>query len=96
MQKSTFGVLVTTRGIFNPELARQGRKDLLAKLEKLGYKYVVLPAEATPSGAVETREDAAKCAKLFREHREEIDGIIVSLPNFGDEVGVVTALDLAG
>ena len=96
MLKSTFGVLVTTRGIFNPELARQGRRDLLARLEKSGYEYVVLPEDATPSGAVETREDAAKCARLFREHRERIDGILVCLPNFGDEVGVVTTLELAG
>jgi len=95
MKKSTFGVLVTTRGIFNPALARQGRYDLLAKLEKQGYKALVLPEDATPSGAIETREDAAKCAKFFQDHRGEIDGVIVCLPNFGDEIGVIVTLELA-
>ena len=29
-KKITFGVIVGTRGFFNAELAKQGRKDLLA------------------------------------------------------------------
>lgn len=91
-QKLTFGLVVGTRGFFNPELARQGRTQLLAKLEKLGYDSVILPFDATPTGAVETIEDARKCGKLFAENRERIDGIIVSLPNFGDELGVVNTL----
>lgn len=93
--KTTFGVIVTTRGFFNPDLARAGRRELLAKLDQLGYGYVILPYDATPTGAVETVEDAQKCARLFQERAAEIDGVIVSLPNFGDEVGVVTALDKA-
>jgi L-fucose isomerase-like protein len=95
MKKSTFGILVTTRGFFNPKLAEQGRKDLLEKLTDMGYDYVVLSESDTRYGVVETLDDAKKCAKLFSENSEKIDGIIVSLPNFGDEVGTVTALDLA-
>ena len=90
--KMTFGILVGTRAFFNPDLAREGRKGLLAKLEALGFGAVVLPADATPTGVVETVEDAKKCAKLFREHKAEIAGIIVSLPNFGDEIGIVTTI----
>ncbi|NLK98048.1 MAG: fucose isomerase [Epulopiscium sp.] len=95
MKKSTFGVIVTTRGFFNPLLAREGRKELLGKLKEMGYKCISLTEEDTPYGAIETIEDAEKCADLFVNHRKEIDGIIVSLPNFGDEVAVVTALDRA-
>jgi len=91
-----FGLIVGTRGFFNPRLAAEGRKQLTAKLKSLGYGYVILPQDATPTSAVETLEDAQKCARLFQEHRSEIVGVIVALPNFGDELGVVNALNLAG
>ncbi|MFO8006148.1 MAG: fucose isomerase [Candidatus Brocadiia bacterium] len=92
---TTFGVLVGTRGFFNPALAGEGRRQLLARLEELGYQYVILPEEATPTRAVETLEDARKCAALFADHADEIDGIVVALPNFGDEQGIVNTLDMA-
>ena len=90
--KIVFGVVVGTRGIFNAKLATEGRASLLAKLEQLGYETVILPAEATPTGVVEGRRDGQMSAHLFREHQDEIDGIVVALPNFGDEVGVVHAV----
>ena len=91
----SFGLIVGTRGFFNPKLAQEGRAQLLKKLDSLGYSYVILPESATPNGAIEKLADARKCAKLFKENREQIDGIIVVLPNFGDELGVVQTLDLA-
>ena len=94
-KKISFGLIVGTRGIFNPKLAQKGRKQLLKKLDSLGYPYVILPDNATANGAIESLADARKCAKLFKEKREHIDGIIVVLPNFGDELGVVQTLDLA-
>lgn len=91
--RMTFGVLVGTRGFFNPELAQAGRRELLERLERMGFGAVVLDEDATPTGVVETVDDAKKCAKLFRTNAEDIDGIIVSLPNFGDEIGIVTAIN---
>jgi L-fucose isomerase-like protein len=91
----TFGVIVGTRGFFNPKLAQEGRAQLETQLRKLGYHHVILPAEATEHGAVETLAHAQKCAKLFQNRREDIDGVLVILPNFGDELGVVQTLDLA-
>jgi len=93
--KPTFGLIVGTRGLFNSELARQGRGQLLKKLEMLGYDAVILDEGDTPTGAIETFEDAMKCARLFRENRDRIHGVIVALPNFGDELGVVNALHQA-
>ena len=90
--KITLGLIVGTRGFFNPELAKQGRRILLKKLKDLNVKTVVLPESSTPTGAIETISDADKCANLFNEHRNEIDGIIVSLPNFGDESGIAEAV----
>jgi len=94
-RKMTFGVIPATRNIFNADVARQGRRDLLSLLDKAGYSYVVPDESATPSGCVETYQDAKLCAKLFDEHRGAIDGIVVTLPNFGDELGVVNTLALA-
>jgi L-fucose isomerase-like protein len=95
MSKATFGLIVGTRGFFNPKLAEAGRKDLMALLDKFGYRYFILSENDTHYGVVETVEDAKKCAKLFRDNYEAIDGIIVCLPNFGDEIGIATALNLA-
>ena len=94
-KKITFGVIVGTRGFFNPDHARVARKQIVAKLDILGYGQVILPANATEHGAIETIEHARKCASFFREHSEEIDGIIVLLPNFGDEIGVVETISRA-
>ena len=94
-KKTTFGLIVATRGFFNPQLAAEGRKDLLAKLAELGYDYVIPPEDATPNGAIETLSDARICADLFKQNADKIDGIVVVLPNFGDELGVVQTIDMA-
>ncbi|MDA3948404.1 MAG: fucose isomerase [Spirochaeta sp.] len=91
----TFGVLVGTRGFFNPAHAKTARKEILEKLDKLGYNYRIPPADATPTGAVETLKDAKAYAEFFRAHRDEIDGIVVVLPNFGDEQGIAETLSRA-
>ena len=93
-KRMCFGVIIGTRAYFNSDLAKDVRTQLLKTLDELGYDYVILPEDATPTGSssIETREDAVKCAKLFRQHRDEIDGIIVSLPNFGFEIGIINAI----
>jgi L-fucose isomerase-like protein len=94
-KKPTFGLIVGTRGFFNAELAVGVRATLLQALEKEGYGYVIPPEDATPSGAIETRDHAKMTAALFKDHAQEIDGVIVVLPNFGDELGIVETLDMA-
>lgn len=94
-QKLTFGIIIGTRNIFNFQLAQEGRKNLLNVLEKAGFDTVILPGEETPTGAIETIQDARKCADLFGKNRSKIDGIIVSLPNFGDELGIVNTIKYA-
>lgn len=88
-------MVVGTRGFFNPVLAGTARKELLASLDALSIDYVIAPEAATPHGAVETLEHARIYAKLFQENADRIDGILVILPNFGDELGVVQTLSLA-
>jgi hypothetical protein len=91
--KETFGLIIGTRAYFNSELAVDVRKTLLEELDKAGYGYVILDEQDTPTGgSMETVEDGKKCAALFRANRDDIDGIIVSLPNFGFEVGIILSV----
>lgn len=96
-KKLCFGVIIGTRAYFNSALAKDVRKQLLKTIEEQGYDYVILPEDATPTGSssIETREDGIKCAELFRQNRDKIDGIIVSLPNFGFEIGIINAISIA-
>ncbi|MGE4587319.1 MAG: L-fucose/L-arabinose isomerase family protein [Mangrovibacterium sp.] len=94
--KQTFGVIIATRNIFNYELAIAARKKVLSKLSSMGYGYVILPAEETPTGNIEEYIDAVKCADFFKKHADLIEGIIVILPNFGYEIGVVNSISLSG
>ena len=91
----TFGVIVGNRGFFPDHLAQSGRSEMIAAIEKAGYQAVVPGPEDTKFGAVETRAEAARCADLFKKHRESIDGVIVTLPNFGDERAMADTLRMA-
>jgi L-fucose isomerase-like protein len=91
----TFGIIVGNRGFFPDHLAKSGREEMIRAVEAAGFEAVCLTPEETKYGAVETRQDARKCADLFAKRRGEIDGIIVTLPNFGDERGVAETLRYA-
>jgi L-fucose isomerase-like protein len=92
----TFGVIVGNRGFFPDHLAKSGRADMIAVLEKAGHTVVAPGPEDTKYGAVETRAEAAKCADLFKRHRETLDGVILTLPNFGEERAIADTLRMAG
>jgi L-fucose isomerase-like protein len=88
----TLGVLVGNRGFFPAHLCDTGRKIILKVLEQEGIKPICLTPEDTKYGAVFSLEDSQKCADLFKAHREEIDGILITLPNFGEETAIANAL----
>jgi L-fucose isomerase-like protein len=94
--KQSFGVIIATRNIFNFELAVTARKKVLDKLDQMGFGTVILPSKETPTGNLEGYEDAVKCARYFKQQAEVIEGIVVVLPNFGDELGVVNTIQMAG
>ena len=96
MSDMTLGVIVGNRDFFPDRLITEGRRDILAVLDEFDITPVILDEDATKLGAVETWDDAKQCAALFREHRADIAGILVILPNFGDEKGVADTLKLAG
>jgi L-fucose isomerase-like protein len=92
---SAFGVIVATRGFFPHSLAEKGRVEIIEKLKKMGHEPVIMSETETRYGAVETHSDAKKYAEFFNKNKAKIDGIIVILPNFGDELGVVETIALA-
>src|ERR1700685_84150 len=95
-RKMTFGIVVGNRGFFPHHLAKTGREEIIAALEAAGARAIVLSPEESKHGAVETYDESLRCAELFKKHAEEIDGIIVTLPNFGEERGIVDAIRLSG
>ncbi len=94
-KKMTLGMIVGNRGFFPDHLARTGHQEMKSALEAAGAKVIALTDADSKYGAVETRQEAAKCAALFRKHQDEIDGVVVTLPNFGDERAIADTLRLA-
>ena len=84
MKPVTLGVIVGNRGFFPVHLCKAGRKTILKVLADEGIQSIALAEEDTKFGSVESLSDAQQLADLFKAHREEIDGVIVTLPNFGD------------
>jgi L-fucose isomerase-like protein len=95
-RKMTLGMIVGNRGFFPDHLARTGHQEMKAALEGAGVDVIALTEADSKYGAVETRQEAAKCAALFGKHREAMDGVVVTLPNFGDERAIADTLRLAG
>jgi L-fucose isomerase-like protein len=95
MARATLGVIVGNRDIFPDQLVTEARRDLLALCASLDIDAVLLDEHATKLGAVETWQNARACADLFRQHQDRIEGVLVCLPNFGDEKGVADTLKLA-
>jgi L-fucose isomerase-like protein len=95
-RKTTLGVIIGNRGFFPTHLCVAGRQTILKVLEEQGFDVVILPETARQAGSVESLQDARDCGELFKAHREEIDGVLVTLPNFGDERAVANAIRFSG
>ncbi len=96
MARATLGIIIGNRDFFPDVLVSEARRDLLALCAALEITPVMLDEQMTKLGAVETWAHAKACGDLFRRHRDEIDGVLVCLPNFGDEKRVADALKLSG
>ncbi len=90
------GVIVSSREFFNAAYTKDARDQIVGQIRGLGAEPFILGPDDTPNGAVETRSDAAKYAQFFSQCRDAIDGIVVALPNFGDEIAVVETISRAG
>ncbi len=95
-KKTTFALLFGNRGFFPASLQAGARKQMSAALKKLGHETLIMPKAATRYGAIETPTDGQKYAKFLAENRGNFGGVIVCLPNFGDETGAIAALKDCG
>jgi len=95
-KKMTMGLIVANRGFFPDHLAKSGREEMLAALQAANIDVVALSPSESKYGAVETRDEARRCADLFRRNQDRIDGVVVTLPNFGDERAIADTLRLSG
>jgi L-fucose isomerase-like protein len=93
--KPTLGIIIGNRDFFPDHLVSEARRDLLALFGSLDIEPIILDEATTKLGAVETWEHAKACGDLLSRHRDRIQGVLVSLPNFGDEKGVADALKRA-
>ena len=96
MQKTTFALFFGNRGFFPASLIAAARAELTRTLQHLGHECLLLDAAVTRHGAVETPEEGRKFARFLAEKRGQFGGVILCLPNFGDETGALAALQDAG
>jgi L-fucose isomerase-like protein len=95
-KSSTLAVVIGNRDFFPDKLVAEARTEILDLFQKLNIKPVMLSDTDSKLGGVETFAEAQKCAALFKKHAEVIDGILVVLPNFGDEKGVAETIKWSG
>ncbi|MDD3412102.1 MAG: fucose isomerase, partial [Eubacteriales bacterium] len=93
---ATFGVLISNRSFFPDHLVLEARQQLLDALHTWGHQVITLSPEDTFMGETMTYDEAKKCAALFKAHSDELDGVIICLPNFGEETGIADAIRWSG
>ena len=94
--KTAFALFFGNRGFFPASLIAEAREELPRMLKGWGHDVLMLEEDATRYGAVETPREGGVYANFLRENRGKFGGIILCLPNFGDETGAVAALKEAG
>ena len=96
MKKTTFALFFGNRGFFPESLIAGARKEMEKRIKQLGYDALMMPRAETPHGAVESVADGEKYSAWLATKRGQFDGVVLCLPNFGDETGAVAALKDAG
>ena len=96
MKQTILGVIFGNRDFFPDHLVTEARKDIQDLFQELNIKPIMVGEDETQLGSVETYEHAKVCAALFKKHQDEVNGILVVLPNFGDEKGVADTIKLSG
>ena len=92
MDKMTFALYFGNRGFFPERLIAGAREEMKNAVEKQGYNTLMLDASLTRNGAVETTAEGQVYADFLKSYSGKYDGVIICLPNFGDENGAISAL----
>lgn len=94
--KTTYALFFGTREGFPASLMASAREEMSSALKALGHDVLMMDEAATPFGAVRTAAEGAVYAKWLRENHGKFGGVVICLPNFGDENGAAAALKHAG
>lgn len=95
MVSTSIGIIIGNRDFFPDHLITEARNEILNVFKNKGINPIILKDSDTKLGGVETFLEAQKCAELFKAHQQEIEGILVVLPNFGDEKGIADTIRLS-
>ena len=87
-----FALYLGNRGFFPERLIAEARREVTEALAALGIDTLCAPENLTRYGAVETAAEGRTFAAFLDRHRGEYDGVLLVLPNFGDENGASEAL----
>lgn len=91
----TLGVILGNRDFFPDVLITEAKRDLTKLFSELDIQPIWLSDQQSKLGDVQSWQDSVRCGELFRQHRDQIAGILVCLPNFGDEKGVADSIRLS-
>ena len=85
-------LLVANRGFFPSSVIEAAYAEMKNAFVKAEIECLTLEEGKTKYNAVETTEDGNIYHEFLAAHRGEYDGLVVCLPNFGDENGIKAAL----
>ena len=88
----TFAVMYANRGFFPGEVIKDARAEMEKAIRDSGHAYLEMEGSKTRYGAVETIGEGKRFAEFLKENTGNFDGVIVCMPNFGDENGAYYAL----
>ncbi len=92
----TFAVIIGNRDFFPSYLVEDARRDVLQLFDREEIHGVLLNEDQTTLGGVETYQDAKTWAKMVQDYADDIHGVVILLPNFGDEKAAADAIRLSG
>ena len=93
--KITFALYFANRGFFPGESIAAARAEMEKAVTDAGFDYIAMEESLTRFGAVETITEGKLYADFLEKNRGKYQGIIMCLPNFGDENGASEALKYA-
>jgi len=85
-------LLIANRGFFPSSVIESAYADMKEAFSKAGLECLTIDRSMTKYGAVETTQDGFIFARFLEEHHNEYDGLVICLPNFGDENGIKAAI----
>lgn len=85
-------LLVANRGFFPSSVIEAARAEMSEAIKKAGAEVLMTDSTVTRYGAVETRAEGEVYADFLANHAGEYDGLVICLPNFGDENGIKEAI----